>query len=158
MGHSVAADRQERAAADARSVRVAGNGSVGDVELPAGASAERGDDGGPLLLGLRTLALRVGLALLGVSDPAPPLLDAHLRFLEVSERVSGLGSGRLELDAVVLVSRVLRADPLLQDLDLALRSRQVVAETCVVIEKLADAARTGRGGISVVGVTHARRW
>lgn len=91
-----------------------------DVEMLAGASTERGNDRRPLLFGLFPLALREYLALSGVSNPTSPLIHADLGLLQVRQRVGGLGPSRLELDPVVLVGRVLRAEPLLQHLDLAL--------------------------------------
>ena len=108
--------------------------------MPAGATANRGDHGRTFVLRLLALALRECLALLGVSDPASPLLDAHLCILEVGEGVGGLRSCGFELDPVVLVGCVLGAEPLLEGLDLALEPREFLPEAGVVVEQLTDPA------------------
>lgn len=123
----------------------------------AGTSAERGDDRGPLLLRLLALALGKRLALLGISEPAPPLLNAHLCLLEVGEGVGGLGPSRLKFDAVVLVGRVLRAEPLLQNLDLAVEPGELLTEAVVVLKQFTDPVPAGlvvcvvRHGQPIVG-------
>lgn len=82
-------------------------------------------DCGPFLLGLLALSFGQGLALAGFGHPPTPLLDPHLCFLELRERVGGFGPSGLELDSVVLVGGVQRAQPFLEDFDPALEPRHL---------------------------------